>query len=59
MSWTGHGHQIPNTTVSGIPPRQVARCGGPGACKNCSEDALRVQMSTDVKKPLRYLPQND
>jgi hypothetical protein len=36
--YTTHGHQIPGTTVEEERPLRVARCGGPGLCKKCSEE---------------------
>lgn len=39
MTYTSHGHYIPGTQVSALPPRQVARCGGPGMCVVCSREA--------------------
>lgn len=42
--YTTHGHLIAGTTV--VPydrPAQVARCGGPGLCDQCSQDALQAR----------------
>lgn len=42
MAYTGHGHQIAGTPKTGIPPKQVSRCGGPAICPACTTDAARV-----------------
>lgn len=39
--YTSHGHQIPGTPVEG-PPRDKARCGGPGLCTTCSSEAINA-----------------
>jgi hypothetical protein len=40
--WTSHGHDVAGVTVAGAgrPPR--ARCGGPGLCIPCSQEATRL-----------------
>lgn len=48
--YTRHGHQIEGTPY--IPKdmgMQVARCGGPGLCPQCSQDAARA--TKDVPRP--------
>ena len=39
MAYTTHGHHIPGTILEGPEPSLRARCGGPGLCKVCSEQA--------------------
>ena len=39
MAYTGHGHQIPGTTVDERKPLSVARCGGPAMCVRCRSEA--------------------
>jgi hypothetical protein len=40
--YTSHGHHIEGTPA-GKKPEQVARCGGPGVCTECSKEASREQ----------------
>lgn len=46
---TGHGHVWPR------PDGMRARCGGPGMCKECSQDQARLQAAIppDVAKAVR------
>lgn len=62
---TSHGHYIPGTvhTEEDLRVRQVARCGGPAICVECSHQAMQaildhtkekqmsVQTNTYVRKP--------
>lgn len=41
--WTRHGHDIPGVTVAGDGGPDVARCGGPTICRECNDDARRLQ----------------
>lgn len=41
--WTRHGHDIDGVTVAGPGRPPVARCGGPGLCRECSRDVVRLQ----------------
>ncbi len=42
--WTSHGHAIEGVTVDGAGrPDLVARCGGPGICAQCSQEAERFR----------------
>lgn len=43
--FTSHGHHIIGT-VLGPMPESVARCGGPGLCAQCSEEAERAKRPT-------------
>lgn len=47
MAFTSHGHQIRGTKVEGSTPLQVARCGGPGLCTQCSREAAVVQSQVE------------
>ena len=43
MAFTTHGHQIIGTTVlPHSPTMSVYRCGGPGICSSCSQEAMIV-----------------
>ncbi len=62
--YTAHGHQVPGTPVEGV-RGPVARCGGPGLCRECgrgawqflsitipkSQTGLNVEFNTFVRKP--------
>lgn len=37
--WTRHGHPIEGVEQVGPRPIHIARCGGPGMCATCSQDA--------------------
>jgi hypothetical protein len=55
VAFTEHGHQIKGTPVSGIQPKQVSRCGGPGFCPACSKQAAGVLRQINKPKiPLTY-----
>lgn len=42
--WTRHGHPVSGVTVEGAGrPGSVARCGGPGLCKQCSVEAESIR----------------
>lgn len=43
---TGHGH------VWKRPDGMLARCGGPGMCRDCSADQAQFRAGTIVKAPL-------
>lgn len=51
--YTTHGHHIPGTTKDENFPEQVARCGGPSLCSQCSREAAKsgspypVQLSAE------------
>ena len=36
--WTRHGHPVDGVTVHGAGRPPVARCGGPGMCRECARD---------------------
>jgi hypothetical protein len=38
VAWTSHGHEIPGSVLESEPPAEVARCGGPGLCDQCSRE---------------------
>lgn len=38
MTFTSHGHPIPDSLPTNVLPLHVARCGGPGLCQTCSKD---------------------
>lgn len=41
----GHGHVFPR------PDKRLARCGGPGMCRECSQDAvLRAGVEQDIQE---------
>lgn len=50
MTYTSHGHHIPNSPedLSDIPPR--ARCGGPGLCGLCSSESSIWNQANDRDK---------
>ncbi len=44
--WTSHGHAVDGVTVEGPGrPDLVARCGGPGLCSTCSQEAERFRQA--------------
>lgn len=48
--WTRHGHRIQSLPDDGTYPRPpVARCGGPGLCRQCS---LEVVQSFTIRPAL-------
>jgi hypothetical protein len=48
MAWTSHGHHISGSTITEHRPEKVARCGGPGLCRECSREA---SLWTNRNKP--------
>lgn len=51
MAWTAHGHHIAGTVKGDDRPASVARCGGPGLCKQCSQEAaLNGEAKDNLKK---------
>lgn len=47
--YTTHGHQIMGTTATYPKPSEIARCGGPGLCDQCSREAACVsKVSADI-----------
>jgi hypothetical protein len=44
--YTSHGHHIKGTILGDETPPQVARCGGPGLCRQCSTEAQIAQIET-------------
>lgn len=42
MVYTTHGHHIPGTVKGGDHPYGVARCGGVGVCKVCTDETRMV-----------------
>lgn len=52
MTYTTHGHHIPGSPKKETPAKQVARCGGPGVCDQCSKDAARwLEKNEPVVEP--------
>lgn len=47
--WTRHGHPVDGVTVAGAGAPRVARCGGPALCRQCREDAGRLQEQHGVR----------
>lgn len=47
MTYTKHGHHIPGTQAT-TRPSQVARCGGPGLCKDCSAEVATHTMAFET-----------
>lgn len=43
MAYTSHGHHIVGTMAVSVndKPKNVARCGGPGLCRQCNAEAIR------------------
>lgn len=39
MPFTSHGHKVPGLAEEGKFEGPVARCGGPGLCVKCSQEA--------------------
>lgn len=56
--YTRHGHHIPGTVLTDKRPVQVARCGGPKICTDCSIDAAKILMAEPHPQgdPLADLP---
>ena len=50
MAYTPHGHHIPDTTLGGPRPAQIARCGGPGLCRDCSMLSIKYVNPNSFKK---------
>lgn len=40
MTYTSHGHHIPNSIMTAERPEKVARCGGPNICPKCALDVV-------------------
>lgn len=49
MAYTRHGHQIAGTPADGKQPEQIARCGGPGLCRDCSLEAAATPKETHTE----------
>lgn len=49
MTYTTHGHHIIGT-IKTEPPSKVARCGGPGLCDQCSNEAEIVKRPNQKKE---------
>lgn len=49
--YTRHGHPIEGITVVGINRPPVARCGGPGMCQPCAQDAERIRREHAAAQP--------
>lgn len=51
--FTSHGHHIPGTVLDDTDDNQrnVARCGGPGLCAECSQEAVKVIDLGTPKQP--------
>lgn len=45
--FTKHGHHIPGTVLGEERPEKVIRCGGPGLCKECSEEVQRAMFAPE------------
>lgn len=49
--WTSHGHTCCiNIHTTGLPdePAEVAKCGGPGVCRDCTADAAAIHLPAGV-----------
>lgn len=44
MAYTAHGHHISGTPQN-EERRSVARCGGPGLCKECNQEVVLVKIA--------------
>lgn len=57
--YTSHGHHISGTILDESKPRPpIARCGGPGLCKSCSQEAMMAinqKEKTDMIETTRYV----
>lgn len=54
MTYTKHGHQIAGTPIDIARPASVARCGGPGICRDCNRDAYLAK----YPQPTGYIKNN-
>jgi hypothetical protein len=53
MTFTSHGHHIINTPFDDQPkPTLIARCGGPGLCKECSNETYVAQVALANNTPI-------
>jgi hypothetical protein len=58
MTYTSHGHHIPDSIDVESPPEKKARCGGPGLCSVCSFEALQFSKN-HVTKVTGRIPDNN
>ncbi|AWN05932.1 hypothetical protein SEA_CRICKO_68 [Streptomyces phage CricKo] len=57
MARTFHGHQIPGSPSTGLPPDSVARCGGPRLCPKCKQDVDEYFRENEVIVKPRETPE--
>lgn len=57
MARTAHGHQIPGSPVSGLPPKDIKRCGGPDLCPFCKTDVAEFFEQNEVIVRPRETPE--
>lgn len=58
--YTTHGHQISGTIAEEKRPESVARCGGPGLCPQCSQEAIAARKpEANIPLDVRYFEELD
>lgn len=55
MTYTSHGHRIPNSPVDNTPPEGRARCGGPGLCAKCTQESQKWAEDRDLQAVLEKI----
>ena len=57
MARTAHGHQIPGSPNSGLPPKDIRRCGGVDVCPFCKTDVAEFFEQNEVIVRARETPE--
>lgn len=57
MVYTTHGHHIRGTVLEEGPHPKVYRCGGPGFCTLCSNEAMIARVETHDQDTLLRVQQ--